>query len=244
VHALNCRYLNSATPRSADLLTQVKNWWAKSGSFDRKWTLACAVILSASLLGWLIYTSQKPSIVHYLQAHGYADEDFARQIIAFSIGQAGWWLVIFAASISLLTLIISGYFAGSRTKLAGLFLGGLLVFDLGRADLPFVIHWDYKQKYEVGALNPVEEFLQDKPYEHRVAGLPFETQQQLRSYNNAFGGSGIYRIEWTQHHFLYYNIQSLDVIQMSRTSEDLKSYLGRCFHTRPPMHRNMPATGS
>jgi hypothetical protein len=96
---------------------------------------------------------------------------------------------------------------------------------LGRADLPYIIHWDYKQKYEVGSLNPIEEFLKDKPYEHRVAGLPFEPQQQLRLYNNAFGGNGIYRIEWMQQHFPYYNIQCFDIIQMPRMPEDLKSYL-------------------
>jgi len=95
--------------------------------------------------------------------------------------------------------------------------------------LPYIIHWDYKQKYEVGSLNSIEDFLRDKPYEHRVAGLPFDPQQQLRGYDYLFGGSGIYRIEWTQHHFLYYNIQSLDIIQMSRMPENLKAYLETFF---------------
>ncbi|HUZ08429.1 MAG TPA: hypothetical protein VMV89_13205, partial [Candidatus Paceibacterota bacterium] len=44
-------------------------------------------------------------------------------------------------------------------------------------------------------------------------------------YDNAFGGNGIYRIEWMQHHFPYYNIQCLDIIQMSRMPEDLLTYL-------------------
>jgi len=104
-------------------------------------------------------------------------------------------------------------------------LGAFLLFDLVRANLPYVIHWDYKQKYEVGSLNPVLELLTQKPYEQRVAGLPFETQQQLRLYDSTFGGSGIYRIEWMQHHFPYYNIQCLDIIQMPRMPEDLKAYL-------------------
>jgi hypothetical protein len=48
----------------------------------------------------------------------------------------------------------------------------------------------------------------------------------LRSYDNTFGGrSGLYSIEWMQHHFPYYNIQCLDIIQMPRTPEDLKAYL-------------------
>jgi len=88
-------------------------------------------------------------------------------------------------------------------------LGGFLIFDMGRANLPWVVHWDYKQKYEVGSLNSVVKFLADKPYEHRVAGLPIEPQHQLRGYDSWFGGSGLFRIEWMQHHFPYYNIQSL-----------------------------------
>ncbi|HKI69795.1 MAG TPA: hypothetical protein VKA67_09410, partial [Verrucomicrobiae bacterium] len=32
------------------------------------------------------------------------------------------------------------------------------------------------------------------------------------------------RIEWAQHQFPYYNIQSLDIVQMSRTPEDMKAF--------------------
>jgi Bacterial membrane protein YfhO len=94
-----------------------------------------------------------------------------------------------------------------------------------RADLPYIIHWDYKLKYEVGSLNPVVEFLRNQPYEHRVAILPFEPQQQLRGYDYLFGGDrGLYGIEWTQHLFPFYNIQCLDLIQMARMPEDLVIY--------------------
>jgi hypothetical protein len=161
-------------------------------------------------------------MVHYLQARGFPDEDSARQIVAFSIGQAGWGLIIFAAAIVLLTLIMAGCFAGTRAKWGGLFLGAFLVLDLGRANLPYIIHWDYKQKYEVGSLNPIEEILRDKPYEHRVAKLlpaPLSTPSQFQLFDQLYG------FEWTQHHFLYYNIQSLDIIQMPRTPEDLLAYM-------------------
>jgi len=49
----------------------------------------------------------------------------------------------------------------------------------GRANLPYVIHWDYKQKYDLdsanpaNSINPIINFLRDKPYEHRVIGLRF-----------------------------------------------------------------------
>jgi hypothetical protein len=216
IHALSSRYFGSPAPKG-------KNWWAKAGSFDRRWTFACLGVFGASVAGWFIYASKKPALMHYVQMRGFSDEDFAGQIIAFSIGQAGWWLVVFALAIALLTLVIAGCFAGRRARLGGLLLGGLLIMDLGRADLPFIIHWDYQQKYEVGSLNGIEEILRDKPYEHRVAKLlpaPLSTPSQFRPFDQLYG------IEWTQHHFPYYNIQSLDIIQMPRMPEDLQAYLG------------------
>ena len=218
VDALNRRHLDSVMPRASGIIAQLQVWWAKAGAFDRKWTLACAGLLGASVLGWLIYSGQKNSLIAYLQKVGYPDETLAQQIAAFSISQASWFLLLFAAAIILVTAILAGYFNGPRARLGAVMLGALLIFDLVRADLPYVIHWDYKQKYEVGSLNPVVDFLRGKPYEHRVAGLPFRAPQGLELLDQ------LYRIEWTQHLFLYYNIQCLDVIQMSRMAEELKAY--------------------
>ena len=221
VHALSRRQMETAAVRSSGLLTQLMNWWAKTGKFDRRWTYTCTGIFGASVLGWFIYGSDKPALVRYLQARGFADEDFARQIIAFSFNQAGWWLVIFAAALALLTLVLAGCFAGPRAKVGGLLLGGFLILDLSRANLPYIIHWDYIQKYEVGSLNAIEKILCDKPYEHRVAKLlppPLSTPAQFELFDQLYG------IEWTQHHFPYYNIQSLDIIQMPRMPADLLAY--------------------
>jgi hypothetical protein len=229
IHVLNCRHLNPAAPKAFGFTAQLRFWWIKAGAFDRKWTLACAGIWGAGVLGWLIYSGQKNSLVHYLKNMGYSDEDFARQIAAFSLGQLTWWLVLFAIAIGLVTAIIAGCFNGPRAKIGSVLLGAFLVFDLGRADLPYIIHWDYKQKYDIdpansaNSTNPIINFLRDKSYEHRVAyGLPhpLETPEQFGLF------SQLYSIEWAQHHFPYYNIQSLDIIQMSRMPADLAAFDG------------------
>jgi hypothetical protein len=85
--------------------------------------------------------------------------------------------------------------------------------------LPYIIHWDYKQKY---ASNPILDFLRDKPYEHRVIGLRFPSPQHLPFYDDYWGD--LYRIEWAQHHFPYFNIQSLDLIQRPRVPADEEAY--------------------
>jgi hypothetical protein len=206
VHALSQRQLlNGKTSFAA----QLKSWW----------TRGCLAVFGLSVLGWLVFASEQNQFVAYLQKVGFPDENFARQVAAFSLGQLGWFVGLLAAALLLLTLTLAGYFSGTRARLGGLLFGAFLIFDLGRADLPYVVHWDYKQKYEVGSLNPIVDFLRNKPYEHRVAGLPFRTPEGMELFDQ------LYRIEWMQHHFPYYNIQSLDIVQMPRMPEDLKSYL-------------------
>jgi hypothetical protein len=224
IHALDRLYLNRAAAKSSGLVSQLTNWWVKADRFDRQWLWACLGLLGASALAWLVYAGQKPGLVQYLQNVGFSDMDpthanSAPAIAAFSLAQAGWFLLLFATAIALVTLTSAGYFAGPRAKLGAVLLGAFLLFDLMRADLPYVIHWDYKLKYEVGSLNPVEDFLRNKPYEHRVAGLPFRAPEGLELLDE------LYRIEWTQHHFYYYNIQSLDIVQMPRMPANLKAYL-------------------
>lgn len=219
VHALSQRQLDGAAAKPANAMTQLQTWWTRAGGFDRRWTQVCLGIFGASVVGWLIFSSNQNNFVAYLQKMGFPDEGFAKGIAAFCLGQVGWFILLLAVAVALLTLVIAGYFAGPRARLGAILLGAFLIFDLGRADLPYIVHWDYKQKYEVGSLNPIVAFLRDKPYEHRVAGLPFRAPEGMELLDQ------LYRIEWMQHHFPYYNIQCLDIIQMPRMPEDLKMYL-------------------
>jgi hypothetical protein len=214
-----CQRFNAEMRATLGIAGQLKLFWSRATKFDRCWVYGCAGIFAASLAGCLIYSAEQPALVAYLQRMGFPDEGMARQIAAFSLSQTGWVLGLLLLSLVLVLLIISGYFVGARVRWGKILFGSLLVFDLGRADLPYVVHWDYKQKYEVDSLNPIVSFLRDKPYEHRVAGLPFNPPQGLELLNE------LYRIEWMQHFFPYYNIQCLDLIQMPRMPVDLKMYL-------------------
>ena len=157
-----------------------------------------------------VYASRKADLVSRLQDVGFPDKDYAGLIATFSIGQVGWFIPFFALAVGLCALVTAGVFAGNRAKLGGILLGALLLVDLGRADLPWIIHWDYAQKY---ASNPIIDVLRDKPYEHRVSGLRSESLFE-----------GLYQIEWKQHQFPYYNIQCLDVVQSPRVASDLAIY--------------------
>jgi hypothetical protein len=149
----------------------------------------------------------------------------AQAIAAFSTRQAAWCLLFFTAEASVVILILLGLFGGRRAKWGGLLLGLLLFVDLFRANAPWVVSWNYIEKY---ASNPILDLLRKEPYEHRVAGLPrwilqvFQVPQQFADAEQYF--RQLYGIEWSQHHFLYYNIQSLDIVQMPRMPEDLAAY--------------------
>jgi hypothetical protein len=220
IDAFSRIYLNPLTQPAP-----VRGSWGKISIFDHSWIFASVGLFILCLVGWIEYDAHKTALIKYLQKVGFSDETLAAQIASFSIGQAGWFIALLAVAIGLVTLVITGWFSGPRAKILGTVLVAFLLFDLIRADLPYVIHWDYFKKYEVGSLNPVETFLRDKPYEHRVAALQFPVQAQLRSYDNYFSGLGLYAIEWAQQHFPYYNIQSLDVIQMPRPPQDLANYM-------------------
>ncbi len=216
VNALSRRYLEVPASGSNSASGQLTSWWSKVRGCERNWTIACGVAVIGSVLMWLVYGAQRPALIKYLQLVGF-DEGMAQEIATFSSGQVVWFIFYFALAVLLCTLVIAGVFAGKRARLGGILLGALLLLDLGRANLPWVIHWDYAQKY---ASNPIVDFLKERPYENRVAMLPFRSPDQFQLFDQ------LYRIEWAQHHFPYYNIQSLDIIQMSRMPADLAAFEG------------------
>ena len=237
VHGLYRRYMETSST-SAVLSESLMAWWQRVRGFDRRWTLGCLAAIGVSLLALLIYASSRDGLEKYLQEVQFAP-DMAHDIAGFSIAQAAWAIVFLAVAAGLVILVLSGKFRGPRAKWGGVLLGLFLAIDLGRANQPWVITWDYQQKY---SSNPIIDLLRQKPYEHRVAGLPrwllqvFKVQPQLAETEQYF--RQLYGIEWTQHHFLYYNVHCLDIIQMPRMPEDLAAFeMALSPHTGPDISR-------
>jgi hypothetical protein len=223
------RHLAGATAQYPTL----KTWWAKVRGFDRRWTIGSVILIGASIFGLLVYASSKPELERYLMTVGFSDPSDAARIASFSLQSVAWFIPILVLVVALLTLILSGRFAGRRANWGAILLGMFLVVDLVRADLPWVIYQNYKIK---NATNPLIDVLRDKPYEHRVASLPsfFSDPEFLKMIGlppqlgqlQAYFDRGICAIEWKQHVYQYYNIQSLEVVQMPRQPQDLLAYEG------------------
>src|SRR5205085_8971356 len=128
------------------------------------------------------------------------------RMASFSIQEFGWFVLFLILTVALLTAIFTGRFAGQRGRWGAILLGVLLMLDLVRADLPWIIYQNYVYKY---ASNPVIDLLHDKPYEHRVALFPmdrFQWPPEFKPVSQLYGAlAGLYRVEWAQHQFQYYN---------------------------------------
>jgi hypothetical protein len=230
VHGLYRRYFETAATGASSFTAHLKNWWSTISGFDRKWVMGCVAAVAISIIGWLIYASSRQSLETFIQFVGYPAE-MAKGIAGFSIGEVGWFILFLFLAVTLVTVVLSGWFAGRRARLGAVLLGLVLLVDLGRANQPWIIVWDYEQRYQS---NPILDFLREKPYEHRVARLPQYLPQLLPAFRvpqaDKIGGAEgffqqVYSIEWAQHVLLYYNIQSLDIVQMRSMPEDIKAYL-------------------
>ncbi|MBI3878283.1 MAG: YfhO family protein [Verrucomicrobia bacterium] len=217
------RYIETGAGAGESITAQVKLWWARVGGFDRQWTIGCGMALGASLLAWMFFSASRPELVAWLKNNGFDDNaqpgvhNWAEQVAAFSSHEIGWFILFFALSVLFVTCIVSGALAGRRATFAVVMLGVLLVTDLSRANAPWIIYYNYKDKY---ASNAIIDTLRDKPWEHRATALQTPFYQ-------------FYHQEWLQHQFPFYHIQSLDIAQEPRPPQEKIDY--RMGFTNSPL---------
>jgi hypothetical protein len=220
-------YLQPAMPAGAPRLTPLKNGAARPGgpearSFDRLWLRAVWVLVGLGAVAWLKYATESQSLADYLRTVQFRPES-VDNIANFSVHQAGWALLLLILATGLLVAVFAGKLGGARARWGVALLGLFLIVDLGRANLPWVVFWNYEEKY---ASNPVIDMLRDKPYEHRAVLLPGQTT------TNPTSLSRMYKLEWLQQQFPFYNIQTLDVIEMPRVPADLSAF-SKAFNALP-----------
>ncbi|HEY6170503.1 MAG TPA: hypothetical protein VI454_20890, partial [Verrucomicrobiae bacterium] len=216
LHGLSRLYVERSLSIASSITDQLRNWWGKLAGFDKNWMTGSLAALGASVLAWLLYAGSRANLIRHLEQSGFPGE-LGESIARFSIGEVGVFVLFFAISVALVACLMSGMFSGRRAKFAAVAMGLLLVVDLGRADAPWIVFQNYKEKY---ASNPVIDFLRERPVEQRVTILPYNFGQQFQFFQQ------YYNVEWAQHHFMYYNIPGIDVTQMAREPMDFAAYRG------------------
>jgi hypothetical protein len=241
IHGLATLYLDPAAAVGRNLASHVSAWWKRVVGFDRRWVKASFAAVAVAGLAWLVFYAMRGRLEAHLsdlnqiqqassgqQADLSAADAAAQATVRFSLRQAGWAVGFMALTTGLLALVTSGYFNGPRTRAAGVLLGLLLIVDLGWQNRPYVVIVNWKEKYVEAGDNPVIQFLRQDAYEHRVAGLPRWLVQAFRADPRIAQAEGmfqqVYGIEWTQHLFQYYNIQTLDVVQMPRRPVEYEAF--------------------
>jgi len=214
LEALWREYSEKAFAETGGLRERIKQWWAGAAQFERRWTIGLCLAWGAGVLGWLMYGGSKQALIAYLRK-AVSPAELAPKIAAFSLTEVGWFLLFFGLTILILVLIWSGVFGGARRRLGMSALALLLLLDFYRADLPWVVYWNFAEKY---APTELTEKLRTDAHQHRVAALPMQINQEYGLLQQLYFG------DWLQHRFRYYNIQSLDVVQEPRPSADNAAY--------------------
>jgi len=158
-----------------------------------------------------------------------ATAEAAQATARHTVGQIGRTFLFLIPAVGLVALTLGGCFRGRRARFAEVLFVGLLVADLVPVNRPWVVFVNWKVKYES---NPVIDFLRERPYEQRVTIFPLDRFVDLRRLPREMLPvvqqysffAQLYGIEWTQHLFQYYNIQSLDIVQEPRVATDKAAY--------------------
>ena len=210
LHALWHQYVADRKASEESWKATVDAWRRQLEGFDKGWALGMVISCVVAVLAFLIYASSRQQLETHLKAILWQGAPVA-EIAAFSAGEVGWSVFFLVCSVLILVGFFSGLLAGQRAKVGVVLIGLLLVVDLGRANKPWIVFINKAVKY---ADNDVLKVLRDPPYEGRVTLPQFPVNPEVQPYFNVL--AQIYGVEWVQHHFQYYGIQSLDVVQMPR----------------------------
>lgn len=192
-------------------LARIKSWWKGLSGFERRWTRGLLAALGASLLSWLIFSSSQREIMAHLAKAGFASP-LNGEIFAFASGEILKYLFYLALSVAAIFLVMARVFTGRMAIAAPVLLGAILFVDLQRANVPWVVYYNYAEKY---ASNPILEELRKDANQRRVTFKMSPFTQSYLLNNDLSQFAGVF-IEWHQHHTLYYNIPVLEPTQFPR----------------------------
>jgi hypothetical protein len=227
------RYVESAPGTTRGLMDQWRMWLSKAGLFEKRWIAGSVVAFVLALAAWGLYANGRKSTEDYIARVNFfemitqgqqPDAEVAAQDAAaqmnFSLKQSAKAIVFFGCSLGLVAVCLTGFFAAARGKVIAVLLGLVLLAELVPASAPWVVTYNWKEKYVDQANNPVMDVLRKAPHESRVAISSGTLSIPLGILDGVYGG------DWKQHLFQYYNIQTTDIVQMPRPPVEVQMWEG------------------
>ncbi len=212
------RYMRNYGNKSTDVLvSQIHTWWKRAVGFERKWAIFMLAFAGVAILGTVLLAMDRNDHMRYLREQSFTLNQ-ARQISAFTLEEAVIFVAFLLGGMLIIAAVLCGAWTGRESKWAWSCMAILMIWDLARADVPWLHYYDYREKY---VMNAATEFLIDKPWEHRVIG-------KLEPRGPGSGvqpGLGQLYFFWLQNDFPYHNIQTLDFSQASHMPDLDRVYL-------------------
>jgi hypothetical protein len=208
--------------RGGGFIGALMDWWRAAARSDRAWArgLLLAPVMAATL-GWWLYGRGRSGFVRTLVKEQFERAD-AEAIARFAAGEMTLFVLLLAVAVTLFLALQSGWLAGARARWAAAAVGAFVVLDLARANAPWIIHYNWKEKY---ASNALLDALKAAPWEGRVTGqLPFQLGGQAGQLQGAL--AQVYGVEWLQAQFRFFNIQALDIVVLARMPQEILAYRG------------------
>jgi len=238
LEGLRRTYLVAPSPWKGGLPDRLASWWRGAKGFDRGWRTALLAVSLAALAGAAWYAYDAPALTKMLARTPGLDPSGAPMIAAFGVHEAWITAAFLVAYAVLLAVFASGHWAG-RERAAFVALGIVLTVDLFRASVPWVQHYDYERRYQS---NAVIDVLRTNAWEGRMTS---RISPRLRS---GFTGPGdgtfpAVQNQWLEHHFQYYRVQTLDIIQMARVPQLDEDFLHAFEPSNPPAIAQILAYG-
>ena len=210
LEALHRRYLQGSVKQSAGLAENFSRWWPRAPGFEKKWLLACGLVVIASAVGVGVLFASQNRLADYIVKAGFA-QSVVLGMAGFANLECAWFVGFLVASVAVVGLIMAGTWGGPKGNAPWYILGAILVLDLARSDVPWVHYYDYEEKY---APNCVTDFLSEKkPWDQRIMGRLSPRRAGSSNGRGAFGQ--LYNF-WMQNDFPYRGFQCLDFAEMPR----------------------------
>lgn len=203
----------------AALLDRVKRWWTQATGHDRVWKRISLVCVLGGVVATVLYAGAGGSVTGHLTSTGFPAEA-AREIYRFSVREVWVALGFLLAGTALLVVMAARGFR--NTGAAWWCLGLLVSVDLYRSVLPWVTYLDKDWMYQT---NPVIDLLKTGTADHSrvTARLHPEARTMLTAREDRYLPA-VHNL-WLEHHFQFYHIPTLDIIQMPRRPKLDAAYL-------------------